>query len=122
MLGFVPHPNLRASAYVRRHVGSHDCSNRPAFRSAAGNTGCQDPCNDTGHCLVRKMANDGLNKFKRYRISKQAKGMKLLRPSVPDPTAPGFAQEARRQAALLRGAPEETEALNFIEAVADTEG
>ena len=38
---------------------------------------------------------------------------------VPDPHAPGFREEANRQALLLRGAPEEAEALNFIEAVAD---
>lgn len=72
--------------------------------------------------MSRVALNDGLNKFKRYRISKRTKGMKLLRLWVPDPTAPGFAEEARRQAALLRGAPEETETLDFIEAVADTEG
>jgi hypothetical protein len=47
--------------------------------------------------------------------------MKLLRIWVPDPKAPGFAEEARRQAALLRGAPEERAALDFIEAVMDTE-
>ena len=72
--------------------------------------------------MSRAALNDGLDKFKRYRISKRTKGMKLLRLWVPDPTAPGFAEEARRQAALLRGVPEETEALDFIEAVADTEG
>jgi Protein of unknown function (DUF3018) len=44
--------------------------------------------------------------------------MKLLRIWVPDPNAPGFAEEVRRQAALLRGAPEEEEALDFIEAAA----
>jgi hypothetical protein len=48
--------------------------------------------------------------------------MKLLRMWVPDPTAPGFAEEARGQAVLLRGAPEEIETLAFIEAVADTDG
>ena len=48
--------------------------------------------------------------------------MKLVRIWVPDPQAPGFAEEARRQAALLRGAPEEQEALDFIEAVMDTDG
>lgn len=42
--------------------------------------------------------------------------MKLLRLWVPDPHAPGFQQEARRQAQLLRGAPEEQEALDFIAA------
>jgi hypothetical protein len=45
--------------------------------------------------------------------------MKLLRVWVPDPRAPGFQEEAHRQALLLRGAPEESEALDFIEAAAD---
>lgn len=72
--------------------------------------------------MPRAVAEDGLNKFQRYRSSKRARGMKLLRMWVPDPAAPGFAEEARRQAALLQGAPEEIEALAFIEAVADTDG
>jgi hypothetical protein len=42
--------------------------------------------------------------------------MKLVRIWVPDPKAPGFAEEAERQAKLLRGAPEELEAADFIEA------
>ena len=45
--------------------------------------------------------------------------MKLLRVWVPDPRAPGFHEEAHRQALLLRGAPEEGEALDFIDAAAD---
>lgn len=45
--------------------------------------------------------------------------MKLVRIWVPDPRAPGFAEEARRQAELLAGAPEEADALDFIEKVAD---
>jgi hypothetical protein len=45
--------------------------------------------------------------------------MKLLRVWVPDPRAPGFHEEAQRQALLLRNAPEEREALDFIEAAAD---
>jgi len=44
--------------------------------------------------------------------------MKLLRIWVPDPNAPGFAEEVRRQAALLRDAAEEDEILEFIEAAA----
>ena len=63
---------------------------------------------------------DGMNKFQRYRKNKQTQGMKLLRIWVPDPIAPGFAEAAQRQAASLRGAPEEAEALDFIEAAADT--
>ena len=64
---------------------------------------------------------DGLDKFRRLRADRKARGMKLLRIWVRDPKAPGFAEEARRQAALLRGAPEELEALDFIEAVMDTD-
>ncbi|HYD43676.1 MAG TPA: antitoxin MazE family protein [Phenylobacterium sp.] len=56
------------------------------------------------------------DKFARYRARKKAAGMKLVRIWVPDPTAPGFQAEAERQAALLRGAPEELEAADFIEA------
>lgn len=63
-----------------------------------------------------------LNKFQRYRQSYRAKGMRLLRVWVPDVTAPDFALEAARQAALLRGAPEETNALAFIEQAADLDG
>ncbi len=63
--------------------------------------------------------NDGLNKFQRHRARRQANGMKLLRIWVPDPHAPGFRDQAEAQARLLRGAPEEQEALDFIESVAD---
>jgi len=41
--------------------------------------------------------------------------MKLVRIWVPDPDRPDFAAKARREAALLRGEPEEQEALDFIE-------
>jgi hypothetical protein len=65
---------------------------------------------------------NNVNKFQRYRTRKYAQGMKLLRIWVPDPSVPGFHEEARRQAALLRGAAEETEALEWIEAAANWEG
>ena len=63
----------------------------------------------------------GQDKLHRYQQAPRDKGMKLLRIWVPDPRSPTFREEARRQAALLRGAPEELEALDFIEAVADTD-
>jgi hypothetical protein len=69
--------------------------------------------------MPRPANHDGLDKFRRYRANRKASGMKLLRVWVPDPHAPGFRDEARRQAALLRGAPEEIDALDFIEAVGD---
>ncbi len=58
------------------------------------------------------------SKFARYRQNKRRQGMKLLRIWVPDPNAPGFAEEVKRQAALLRNAPEQEEVLDFIEAAA----
>ena len=57
-----------------------------------------------------------MSKFQRYRQAKSERGMRLLRLWVTDPTQPGFAEEAARQATLLRGRPEEREALSFIDA------
>ncbi len=59
---------------------------------------------------------DGLNKSQRYRQQQLQRGMKLLRIWVPDPHRPEFAAEAKRQGLLLRGRPEEAEALDFIAA------
>jgi hypothetical protein len=69
--------------------------------------------------MPRPAKQDGHNRFSRYRTNKHRQGMRLLRIWVPDPRSPGFKAEARRQAAVLRGAPEEAEALGFIEQVAD---
>ncbi len=71
--------------------------------------------------MPRVATPDGSSKFQRYRANKYRQGMRLLRVWVPNPAAPDFVAEARRQAALLRGAPEEREALDFIEAAADFE-
>lgn len=70
-----------------------------------------------GNPMPRPAKEDGHNRAGRYRAQKRRLGMRLLRIWVPDPRAPGFREEARRQAALLRGAPEEQEALDFIEGV-----
>ena len=69
--------------------------------------------------MPRTAPADGLDKFQRFRMARRLRGMKLLRVWVPDPHAPGFQEEAHRQAMVLRGAPEEAEALDFIEAAAD---
>jgi hypothetical protein len=61
-------------------------------------------------------------KFQRHRANRKAKGLKLLRVWTFDPRAPGFAEDAHRQALLLRGAPEEVEALAFIAAAGDFSG
>jgi hypothetical protein len=69
--------------------------------------------------MPRVARKDGLDKFRRYRASQKQRGMKLVRLWVPDPKAPGFRRRARRQAQLLKGAEEEREALEFIDAAAD---
>jgi hypothetical protein len=63
---------------------------------------------------MKRPKRTGEDKFRTYRARKQHQGMKLLRVWVPDPTRPEFASEAARQAALLRGRPEEAEALDII--------
>ena len=63
-----------------------------------------------------KTITDGLTKAQRFRKAQQHRGMKLLRVWVPDPHRPEFAEEAARQAKLLRGRAEEAEALAFIDA------
>jgi hypothetical protein len=70
--------------------------------------------------MPRPAKQDGHDRFSRYRMNKRRQGLRLLRIWVPDPRAPGFKAEARRQAALLRGAPEEEEALDFIQKAAAT--
>ena len=59
----------------------------------------------------------GLAKTLRARALCRRSGMRRIRVWVPDSTAPGFAQEAERQATVLRNAPEEQDALSFIEAL-----
>ena len=56
---------------------------------------------------------------RRSHEERRASGLKLLRVWVPDPLSPGFHAEAERQATLLRSAPEDEEALDFIDAVTD---
>lgn len=57
-----------------------------------------------------------------YRARMRALGLRPVQIWVPDTTRPGFAEEVRRQVDLLRGAPEEEEAMDFIEGVQDTQG
>jgi hypothetical protein len=60
---------------------------------------------------------DAPSKFARYRANKRNQGMKLIRLWVPDPSAPGFREEAARQAALINAAPDSQEIMDFIEAM-----
>ena len=65
---------------------------------------------------AKRVCNDGLTKFQRYRLAKHRKGMRLPRVWVPAPRRPQFAREAARQAELLRARPEQEETLDFIAA------
>jgi hypothetical protein len=67
--------------------------------------------------LPRPAAKDDQSKYARYRASKKRQGLKLVRLWLPDVNAPGFKEEAERQAAVLRGQPEEIETLAFMEAL-----
>jgi LDH2 family malate/lactate/ureidoglycolate dehydrogenase len=61
---------------------------------------------------VNKPAKLPGDKNSRYRARKRAQGLR-------DVNAPGFKEEAERQAALLRGLPEEKEILDEISALID---
>ncbi|WP_342109580.1 antitoxin MazE-like protein [Methylobacterium sp. SI9] len=69
--------------------------------------------------MTQTKPREGSPKNLRYRRVPQRDGMKLICLWVPDPARPDFIEEAARQAAILRGAPEEAEALDFIESAFD---
>ena len=100
---------------AKRTVGLKSTAKRVGAKSSSKRVGPKSNYKRVGRKRVVAKA-DGLTKFQRFRRRQAHKGMKLLRIWVPDPKGPGFAAEAARQAELLRGRPEEQEALDFIEA------
>ena len=66
--------------------------------------------------MARPTRHDGLGQLRRSRTDRKVAGMRLVRIWVPDTDTPAFAVAAHREAEVLRGAPEEQEALDFIEA------
>lgn len=50
-----------------------------------------------------------------HRTEMRRKGMKLVQIWVPDPSAPGFAEEARRQSRVVSEAPDFDDWMDFIE-------
>lgn len=54
-----------------------------------------------------------------YRDRLKARGMRQIVLWVPDTRRPGFADEIRRQLALVEESPEDRETLSFIEAAGD---
>lgn len=63
----------------------------------------------------RSISPESSDKFRRYRETKRRRGLREVRIWLPDVGAPGFAEEAARQAALLRGSPGEREAAELID-------
>jgi hypothetical protein len=57
------------------------------------------------------------SKFARYRASKRAKGKRLLRLWVLDPSAPEFAERMKEEAYRLAASEDEEEVMRWLEAV-----
>jgi hypothetical protein len=61
-------------------------------------------------------------KQNRYRARLREQGLRPVQIWVPDTRRPGFAAECRRQSLLLRNDPNEQHTLEWLAAVADTDG
>jgi Protein of unknown function (DUF3018). len=68
------------------------------------------------------MAEPTSKRVEKRRAALRAAGLRPVQIWVPDTRRPGFAEECRRQCLLLRGDPQETEILDWIDKAADTEG
>ena len=61
------------------------------------------------------------SKFAAYRARKKAAGLREVRRWVWDINSPAFKEQLRREAEILKNAPDENDTLDFIEGVmADT--
>ena len=61
------------------------------------------------------------SKFAAYRARKKAAGLREVRRWVWDVNSPAFKEQLRREAEILKNAPDENDTLDFIEGVmADT--
>jgi hypothetical protein len=61
-------------------------------------------------------------KQNRYRARLREQGLRPVQIWVPDTRRPGFAAECLRQSLLIRKDPQEKETLDWLAAIADTEG
>ncbi len=61
-------------------------------------------------------------RVEKHRASLRAAGMRPVQIWVPDTRRKEFADECRRQSLMLRDDNNEKEILEFMEAIADTEG
>ena len=62
------------------------------------------------------------DRVQKHRDGLRAAGLRPVQIWVPDTRRSGFASECRRQSLALRGDPQESDTLNWLEAGADTEG
>ena len=60
-------------------------------------------------------------KMRRYRDKLKDAGLRPVQIWVPDTRSKNFAAEARRQSLLVSASPDESEVMDFIDAVADTD-
>jgi DNA-binding LacI/PurR family transcriptional regulator len=67
------------------------------------------------------MALSERGRTERYRQRMRAAGLRPVQIWVPDTTRPDFAERLRRQVELLKGQPEEQDALDFMEAIEEEE-
>ena len=68
------------------------------------------------------MAIPGSERAQRHRAKLRRAGLRPIQLWVPDTRRASFAEECRRQSALVRDDPGEREVLDWIEAAADTDG
>lgn len=61
-------------------------------------------------------------RVQRHRERLRASGLRPIQIWVPDTRKPGFADECRRQCALLAGDPHERETLDWLDTVAERTG
>ena len=68
------------------------------------------------------MAIPGSERAQRHRAKLRQAGLRPIQLWVPDTRQASFAEECRRQSALVRDDPGEREVLDWIEAASDTDG
>ncbi len=68
------------------------------------------------------MATTAAERVRKRRAAMRMAGLRPIQLWVPDTHRPSFAQECRRQSALLRGDAQESDVLTWIESASDAEG
>lgn len=63
------------------------------------------------------MSAESRNRVARHREKLRRQGLRPIQIWVPDTSAPGFAEEARRQSLAIRDSPEDAEIMAWLEAV-----